>query len=150
MENNKNIKENNSLPPLGQGQHFSVPTDYFDHLPEQIMNRIQGTEQKKQFFLLRPSFAIPSFAVLAGVIILLVFINKNNISANDMLLSDNDTQHIIDNPELYNIDDAVITDQYLASNISDESINDEAAASADEIKSYMEENPELNNIINEQ
>ena len=148
MDNKENIHEGNSL---GKRQNnLSVPSDYFDHLPEQIMNRIQASEQKKQFFLLRPAFTIPSFTVLAGVILFLVLINKNNISSNDMLLSDNDTQHIIDNPELYNIDDAVITEQYLASNISDESIDEEAAASADEIKSYMEENPDLNNIINEQ
>ena len=54
-----------------------------------------------------------------------------------------------DNPELYNIDEAAITEQFLSSTILNESLNEETTISDEEIKSYLEENTDVNNIINE-
>ena len=139
MDIEKDIKKQNN---------FSVPKDYFDHLPNEIMSRIQ-IESKEKFFLLKPSFIIPSLAILSGIIILIVFFLKKDVTTDEIMLSDNEVEQIIDNPELYNIDDAAITEEYLSSNISDELLNTDAMVSDEDIKSYLEDNTDVNNIINE-
>ena len=139
MNIDKDIKKEN---------HFSAPKNYFDYLPEEIMNRIQ-IESKEKFFLLKPSFIISSLAVLSGIIIFIVFFLKKDVATDEIILSDNEVEQIIDNPELYNIDDAAITEEYLSSNISDELLNTDAMVSDEDIKSYLEDNTDVNNNINE-
>ena len=155
MHTDKNIspdnKEEDSLLPLGQGKNnFSVPKDYFEYLPEEIMNSIQAeSKRKEKIFLLKPAFIIPSLAILSGIILLIVFFLKKDVSPAEIILTDNEVQQIIDNPELYNIDEADIAEKYLSINLSDDSLNVEATVSDDEIKSYLEDNTDVNNIINE-
>ena len=94
--------------------------------------------------------AIPSLAICSGLIILLtILFNKSESVSEETLLSENEVQHVVDYPELYNINDAVITEQYISSNIPDETMNYESAVSEDEIKIYFEENPDATNILNE-
>jgi hypothetical protein len=153
MGTHKDIEQSGEgkiLSSIDKQNKFSVPADYFDGLPEKITNRIQSGSRQKLFFFLQPAIAIPSLAILISIIALSVLLlNKNNAFPAEILLSDNDVQHIVDNPELYNIDDAVITEQYIFSNISDESINEESALPDDEVRSYLEENTNAQNIINE-
>ena len=141
MDIEKDIKKENN---------FSVPKDYFDYLPGEIMNKIHSeSKSKEKIFLLKPSFIIPSLAVLSGIFFLIIFFLKKDVSPAEIILSDNEVQQIIDNPELYNIDDADIAEKYLSINLSDDSLNVEATVSDDEIKSYLEDNTDVNNIINE-
>jgi hypothetical protein len=153
METNNNIEQfddEKNFSSIPKSNNFSVPTDYFDFLPEEIMNRVHLRSQpKKVFFLLKPIIAIPSLAVLSGVIALFFFFHKEVVLADEVTLSENEIQQVIDNPELYNIDKASITEAYLASNISYEPVNEESTVSEEEIKSYLEDNNEVTNIINE-
>jgi hypothetical protein len=154
MQTNKDIphSDKNSLLPSGPGENnFSVPSDYFDSLPEKIADRIHsGSKQKQPIFLLRPAFAVSSLGIFSIAIVFFVFFfNKHDVASDDMLLSDNEVQHIVDNPELYDIDDEVVTEQYIASDLSGESITEESDLPEDEVKSYLEENIETQNIINE-
>lgn len=103
----------------------------------------------RYFSFLKPSVAFPSLAVLTGIIILLFFFFYKDSSPDELVLSENDVQQIIDNPELYNIDETAITEEYLALNITDETENAETTVSIEEIKSYLEENADVTNIINE-
>ena len=128
---------------------FKTPKDYFDYLPSEIMDRIQKEPKQKEIFIFKPAFAISSLAVISGIILLVVFLLKKGVPSEEMIFSENEVQYIIENPELYNIDDAAITEKYLSCIISDESLNIEAAISDDEIKSFLEENADVNNIINE-
>ena len=148
MADNKNIlPHQSSLPPSGSGQNgFSTPNNYFDELPADIMERIQS--KKKPVFILNPSLTIASMAVLSGIILLLVFIKEESLPA-EIQLSDNDIEHVVQNPESYDLDAASIADQYLALNISDEPLNSESAVSDDEIKNYLEENSQTTDIKNE-
>jgi hypothetical protein len=57
-------------------------------------------------------------------------------------------QQVVDDPELYNIDETAIAEQYLASNIPYETVNEETTVSDEEIKSYLEENSDVTTIIN--
>ena len=140
MDIDKDIKKKNN---------FTVPKDYFDSLPNEKVNRIQAeSKSKEKSFLLKPSFIIPSLAVLSGIILLIVFFLKKDITPDEIILSDTEVQQIIDNPELYNIDNTAITEKYLSSNISDDSFNTDATVSEDDIKSYLEDNTDVNNIIN--
>jgi len=145
FDNEKNLS---SIP---KKNNFSVPQDYFDFLPEEIMGKIHSTsQQKEKFFLFKPIIAIPSFSVLSGIIILIFFIyHKEVVPCDEMILSENEMQQVIDNPELYNIDESSIAEQYFASNISFEPVTEESTVSDEEIKSYLEENNDLTNIINE-
>ena len=70
-------------------------------------------------------------------------------TSNEIVLSEIEMRQVIDNPELYNINETAITDQYLSLNISDESMNSETNVSDEEIKTYLEENSDVTNIINE-
>ena len=141
MDIEKDIKKQNS---------FSVPKNYFEYLPGEIMDKIHAeSKSHEKIFLLKPSFIIPSLAVLSGIIFLIVFFLKKDVSPAEIILSDNEVQQIIENPELYNIDDADITEEYLSLNVSDELPNTETIISDDEIKSYLEHNTDVNNIINE-
>ncbi|MBI3503162.1 MAG: hypothetical protein HY063_15350 [Bacteroidetes bacterium] len=140
MSKLENIKKEN---------HFKIPENYFDYLPEEIMDRIHSREKSKErFFLLKPSIIISSLAVLSGIILLTIFLLKKNISQNEIILSDNDVQQIIDTPELYNISESVITEQFLSS-VSEEALKEETNISNEEINSYLEENTDVNTIINE-
>lgn len=134
--------------PLGnRSSGFSTPPSYFDSLPAEITDRIQAEKNRKsQFFLLMPSFAIPSMAMVAGAIILLLFLKKE-ITPLEIQLADNEIEHVVANPELYDIDEDAITEKYLSSNISLESLDEDA--SEDEIRSYLEDNSESTSIINE-
>ena len=156
METKNNIEqfdEDKFLSSIPKKNNFSVPTDYFEFLPEQIMNKVQKKKKKKKkeiYFLFRPVIAIPSLAVLSGIIVLLFFFyNKETNSANNILLSENEVQNVINNPELYNIDEASITEEYLAANISSESVNEESTTSEEEIKSYLEENSDVATMTKE-
>lgn len=134
---------------INKENNFSVPHNYFDYLPEEIMDKIQlQSKRKKYFSLLKPSIAIPSLAGLSAVIIFLVFFNKD-IPTKETALSETEIQLIIENPELYNIDESAITEEYLSSNISVESVNNGTSVSDEEIQSYLEEYTDVTNIINE-
>ena len=150
-KNTDQLEEGKILSSIKNENNFSVPSDYFDVLPEKIMDRIQSkSDLKQQLLFLKPSFAIPSLAICSGLIILLtILFNKSESVSEETLLSENEVQHVVDYPELYNINDAVITEQYISSNIPDETMNYESAVSEDEIKIYFEENPDATNILNE-
>ena len=151
METNKNMndqEEGKTLSSISKRNNFSTPPDYFDTLPSEIMDRI--TSKPKQFIFLKPYFAIPSLTVLSAIIIVLVFyLKKDVVPSYDTELSDNDIEHIITNPELYNISESSITEQYLASVTEEYNTNNLETISEEDIKSYLEENTNENNIINE-
>ncbi len=135
MNQFENIKKENN---------FSVPKDYFEYLPVEIMERVQMGSKREKVSIFKLSFAIPSLAVLCGIIILLIFFLKNEI-----ILSENEIELIINNPELYNMDEYKITEEYLSMNISDESLTNNETISEEEIKSYLEDNTDVTTIINE-
>lgn len=138
MDEFENIKNKNN---------FSVPKDYFDYLPVEIMDKIHmESKQKTYFYFFKPSITIPSLAVLSAVIIFLVFFFNKDIPSNELVLSETEVRQIINNHELYNIDETSITEQYLSLNISNDN---EMNISDEEIKSYLEENTDVTNIINE-
>ena len=141
MDINQDIKKQNN---------FIVPKNYFDYLPEEVMDKIQAQSRKKEEkILLKPSFLLASLTLLSGFILLVIFFLKKEVGSNEIMLSDSEVQQIIDNPELYNIDDTDITEKYLFCNLSDESFNSETTVSDEDIKSYLEENTDVNNSINE-
>jgi len=143
--------EENILSSLSKENNFQVPAGYFDTFPEKIMDRaLQQSGQKQPFFLLRPSFIIPSVALFTGLIIFFfITFHKNRIVPAEMLLSESEVRHIIENPGLYNIDEAVITEEYISTNIADELANYEPAISDDEVTIYLKENMDATAIINE-
>jgi hypothetical protein len=156
MKPNENInpgnKEEKGFLPFMPGKNpFSTPANYFDDLPVNIMDRVQaGSKERKAFFSIKPALAIPSLAILAGAVVFLVFLfNKNNVSANEILLSENEVQHIVSDPESYYIDDASITEEYINDDSSDELLNEESALPEDQVKNYLEENTTTQTIINE-
>ncbi len=133
---------------LNKENNFSVPKDYFDHLPTQVTERIHSEKNKKEtIFILKPSFLIPSLAVVVAVILLIFLFPKNN--SQEIILSDNEVQQIIDNADLYNIDENSIADKYISENIPDETSGMANAISDDDAKKFLEENPDVNNIIND-
>lgn len=155
MKTHHNIKNdeeetNNFLSSLNQQNPFSVPESYFDYLPQDVMDRIIAKEkEKKIFFVFKPSVAIPSFTVLSGIIIMLFFFfNQKTPHADENIISENEIRQIIENHDLYNIDESIITEQYISSNIADEYVN-KTGLSEEEIKNYLEENTDINNIINQ-
>ena len=150
MSANKNMQsdEEDSLSLRVRQNNFSVPKDYFEYLPSAIMEKIQSQPKRKQVFILQPVFSIFSSAVISGIILLVVFLFNKNISSEEVMLSDNEIQHILDNPELYNIDESAITDEFISSNSSAESLTIESNPSDEEIKSYLEETTNVNTIIN--
>lgn len=141
MDLEKDIEKKNS---------FKVPENYFEYLPSEITDRIHtGTKTEKKIFFLNPSYLIPSLAVVLAAVLFIVFFSHRTTSSNDTLLSEKEVQQVLDNAELYNIDENVITDSYLSSNISDDSLNTATSFSDEEIKSYLEEDANTNNVINE-
>jgi hypothetical protein len=139
MDNLDNIKKQN---------HFSVPKDYFEYLPAEITERIQKEPKQKILFIFKPAFAFSSLAVIIAGVVLFLFLHKTDSDQQDLVLSENDVQHIIDNPDLYNIDEEDVTDAIVSSNIPADSLNTDAFATDDEIKNFLEENSNTNNIIN--
>jgi hypothetical protein len=80
---------------------------------------------------------------------LLIFFDNRYVPATDeYILSETEIRQIIENPDLYNIDESIITEQYILANIEDEYV-DETDISKEEIKNYLEENTDINNIINQ-
>lgn len=153
MHDNNNIQpednaEQSLFPAQGGQDHFSVPAGYFDALPQNISGRIQSG--RGTFFLFRPSFAVPSlaFAVLL-VVFIGYFLGKHEGQSEDMLLSENDIRNIVDNPELYNVNESAITDLYISSDIPEEEFSEESDLPDDEVRSYLEENSNAQDIINE-
>lgn len=153
METNNTIEQFNkkkNFSSINKENNFSVPQNYFDYLPEEIMDKIRlESKEKKRFSFCKPSIAIPSLAVLSGVIILLVFFFNKDIASNEAMLSETEVQHVIDNPGLYNIDESAITEHYMASYIANEYSTVETTISDEEIKSYLEENADVTTIINQ-
>jgi len=153
METNNNIehpREEKHFSSINKENNFSVPQNYFDYLPEEIMDKIRlKSKEEKQFSFFKPSILIPSLAVLSGVILLLVFFFNNDIPSDEEMLSEIEVQQVIDNPGLYNIDETAITEEYLSLNIPTESMSSETNVSDEEIKSYLEEYTDVSNIINE-
>jgi len=148
MGTNKNIEHNEDEQGLPVKQNsFSAPSDYFDTLPVEIMDKIHSSaKQKKAFSILNPSFAVTSLALLSGMIALLIFL-KTNASSSEIMLSENDIEHVVQNPESYNIDEDAIIEKYLSSTI--ELTEDNPVISDDDIKNFLEESSDINNIINE-
>lgn len=146
MESNKNIPLDNKEDfPIAQEPGFSTPPSYFDELPIVISDRIHSRE-KKPFFVLKPSFAIGSLAVLSGLIVLFLFL-KNDSLPLETELSENDIAHVVANPELYDIDEDVITEAYLSASF--EPAADEFAVPEDQIRNFLDESSDATNIINE-
>ncbi|MBI4931726.1 MAG: hypothetical protein HY841_13230 [Bacteroidetes bacterium] len=135
----KDIKKENN---------FKVPENYFDYLPQEIMERIHSTEVK-QVFSLNPALSFASLAILSAMAFLLIYFSQNPPSSqNEYVLTQNDIQYIIDNSSLYNIDDNSITEEYLSTNSATALTIDENV-SEDEIKTFLEENINTNTIIND-
>lgn len=152
METHNNIDSHNEekfLSSIRKQNNFSVPQNYFDYLPDEITGKIRiKSDQKEIFFLLNPIITIPSLAVLSCIIALFIFSHpKKVVSADEMILSENEIQQVVSDPELYNIDDESIYEQYLASNISDESTIEATTISDEEIKVYLEENNDVANLL---
>lgn len=152
METNNNTEHDNEekfLSFISKQNNFSVPQNYFDYLPDEIVEKIRlRSNQKEKFFLFKPIISIPSFAVLSCMVVLLFFFyHKNIVPSDEMILSENEVQQVIDNPELYDIDETSVAEQYLASNISYETANEEATISDEEIKTYLEENNDVTNLL---
>jgi len=154
METKNNINEEagNILSGINKENFFSTPKDYFDYLPQEISEKIHSSSRKKPSFVLKPSVALASFTTLCAAVFFLLYYSQTSIiSPQELSLSDNDIQLIIENPEKYNINETIITDQYLSLNIQDdENANQltEINVSDDEIKNYIEDNTDINTIIN--
>lgn len=132
--------------PLGPGtNNFRTPPSYFDELPGRIGNRIHSSKKETAFFL-RPSFALGSLAILCGVAAFFIFINKD-IPALEVALSETEIEHVIENPELYDLDEDIITERYLSSNFEPDT--DDLGAEEEEIRNFLEESSDATNIINE-
>ncbi len=138
MDINKDIKKENS---------FKVPENYFEYLPQEITERIKSGSQSGTVFTLRPSIAFSSLALLSLLAFFLIYISQKSPVTTDYSFSDNDIQQIIDNPQLYNIDDNSIDDEYLSSSSEASIINENI--SDDEIKTFLEDNNNASAIINE-
>lgn len=153
METNKNnydSEEGKMLSSINKQNPFSVPSNYFDELPSLVTDYIRSKE--KQIFILNPAFAFSSLAVLSLMLLLAFFLFKKEVpSSAENELSEMDIEQILSNPELYNINETVITEQLLASSIALEPVSEGAVEtiSDEEIKSYLEENTNDNTIINE-
>lgn len=140
MSKNKDI-----LQSPGQN-NFSTPKDYFDQLPAAIMNRIHSPK-KNPVLGLKPVHALAALAISA-CIIAYTFIFKRSAVPSDIILSENEVEHVIANPELYNLDAATVT-EYLSLNLTDKTLSGEYIISDEEIKTYLAENEEITHIINE-
>lgn len=153
METNKNSygpEEGKLLSSINKQNPFSVPPNYFDELPSIVSDHIRSKE--KQIFLLKPAFALSSLAVFSLMLLLAFFLFKKEVPASpENELSEVDIEYIISNPELYNINETVITEQLLASSTTLEPVSQTAVEtiSNEEIESFLEENTNDNTIINE-
>ena len=139
MDKLENIKKENN---------FSVPKNYFEYLPSEITDRIHSKPRQGKIFILKPVVAFSSAAILIAAIVLYLFLHKTDNRPLEMILSENEIQDIIDNPESYNIDELAVTETILNSTISADSLSASLNIPEDEIKSYLEETTNANNIIN--
>jgi hypothetical protein len=145
-------EEGKTLASMSRKNNFSVPADYFERLPEKTMARIHAMEKepKKYPSFLKPVVAISSLAVFCCLVYFILFFNKGqNDSGQLLLLSDNDILQVMDYPQLYDIDDACITEHYLSSSKQDELLNTELEVSEAEVRIYLEDNQDIKKIIND-
>lgn len=152
MNANKHIpagqNEQDPILPFSKGANgFSTPSSYFDDLPTEIMGRIHSSEKKPVFFL-KPAYSIATLSALTGIVFLFFFLNQEP-ATYDVELSENDIAHLVEYPELYNIDEELITETYLSSNIEGEDTDAGTDISEDDIRNYLEETSDVNTIINE-
>ncbi len=151
MAKNNHIESVNSpLNGIEKKTPFSVPADYFEHNPNVILDRIsQGTIEKKQVFLFSPGLAIAaSILLIAGLFWFYIF-NANELDVQEFSLNDEEIQLIIDNPELYGINEFLVNEKYLSSVESYNPLENLSTYSDDEVKSYLETNTDANYIIYE-
>ena len=124
-----------------------LPDGYFNDLADRIKSRIAAEEQEVKVITLehksntRTYWAIAaSVAIVFGISSFLFYMNST--SNADILLSENTKTNIIENPDLYNIDEASMLDEM---GISEEEAGDEQ--NAEEL--LLDSETELGTEINE-
>ncbi len=147
MENDNNIEENlkNIAPFLSKikkENNFSTPPNYFEILPEVIVNRSLNSKLFNfSFNNFLKHFLIPASS-LAVILIVLFYLNSNTIETE---LTNEQISNLIINEEYIKIDDYLVYDAY--SEVLDE---EKATSTTDEYINYLIENDiDINSIIDE-
>lgn len=146
MENKNNIAEEleNIAPFLSKikkENNFSTPPNYFEILPEVIVNRSLNSKFFNFSFNFSKHFLIPASS-LAVVLIMIFYLNSNTIETE---LTNEQISNLIINEEYIKIDDYLVYDAY--SEVLDE---EKAISTTDEYINYLIENDiDINSIIDE-
>jgi len=157
MQNKVNIndkEESEFLSSIKKENPFSVPENYFEFLPQEITEGCHkpiNASNRKSYFFFQPEIAYSFAAITVLIFTILFFINKGDVASGSSELSSEEITYILQNPEHYNIEESVISEGLLAGfeSSSDETTISEFEISDEEAQSYLEDNSELNNIINE-
>lgn len=148
-EDKQHPEEGQTLASINKEEGFATPASYFDELPSEIMDRIhQGANDQKPAFNLKPVLAFSSLLILSGIVTLFLLFKNEHLPA-EPVLSEFEIEHVLENPDLYNISRDAVTEKYLSMNIPEGDIAEDIALPEEDIRSYLEEDPELTDIINE-
>lgn len=147
MKKNNSIPENeySFLDKMDKTNHFSVPKNYFESLPEVINNKL--LENKK----IKNSFDILSWHVLApslSIIVLFIVILNYYTTDEEITLSNEELNEIIVDESYTEIDDYMVYETY-AEILEDEEDNDNESEAEDYIDYLLENDIDINSIIEE-
>lgn len=147
MENKNNrTEELENLAPflskIKKENNFSTPPNYFEILPEVIINRRLNSKLFTFSFNFSKHFLIPASS-LAVILMVLFYLNSNTIETE---LTTEQISNLIINEEYIKIDDYLVYDAY--SEVLDE--EKKATSTTDEYINYLIENDiDINSIIDE-
>jgi hypothetical protein len=143
MSNEKHSKSDSLLSSAGRANPFTVPNDYFEHLPAEINKRIHARKPKLDRFPFKLTVVVSSIVVCTIAVIIVVYSLKNHntmTEEEEFLLSDKEIELIISNPELFNIRKETIIEQYISMNIENDEDDEQIILPEEEISRYLEEN----------
>ena len=124
----------------------ALPEGYFNTLADRIKSRIAAEEGDVKVIVMKRSSTRSYWAIAASVAILIGFIGVFYLSSaptdTNILLSENTKTQIIENPDLYNIDEASMLEEM---GISEE----EAGNEQDAEEFLLESETEIGTDINE-
>ncbi|OFY86527.1 MAG: hypothetical protein A3K10_17385 [Bacteroidetes bacterium RIFCSPLOWO2_12_FULL_31_6] len=148
MENKNNIEEElESIAPflskIKKENNFSTPLNYFEILPEVIVNRSLNSKLFNfSFNKFSKHFLIPASS-LAVILLMIFYFNRNTTEAE---LTNEQITNLIINDEYIKIDDYLVYDAY--SEVLDE--EKKTTSTTDEYINYLIENDiDINSIIDE-
>ncbi len=152
MNNNKNISpelenEHPFLDRVPKENHFNVPKNYFEVLPQVIQTK--NLNNSKLLFLFdKLSYRI-LILVSAIAIALFVFISPSNTSIENELSSDQLCELIVDE-DYIEFDDYLVYETYYEVLDEETELDENTASEADEYIDYLlENNIDINAIIDE-